>query len=113
MAGVTTPSISSALEATLASLDALNQAAQARRRDSLRTLEAAVARLDGSFVPPDEPSSEARRSDEWAGGPARWPRPGTDPRPFVALPERTTHGGPWGPKMVEKLTAQALAKRGW
>lgn len=34
---------------------------------------------------------------------------GSDPIPYVPLPQRTTHGGPFGPKVREKLIAEALA----
>lgn len=33
--------------------------------------------------------------------------------PFVGLPERTTHGGAFGPKVRDKLIAEALLRRGY
>lgn len=112
MVDVTSPSIFSAADETIARLDGLNLAERNRTQRGLRDLEAAVARLDqaSGVDQPGEPEQAPRerrnerdvRSD-----------PTPDPLPFVALPQRTTHGGPWGPAMRERLTAEALGKRGW
>ena len=111
MVDVTWHSISSAADGTIDQLNGLNLAERNRRRDGLRVLEAAVARLDVAALPqPDEAEPLPReRRDERKGRSASAP----DPVPFVALPQRTTHGGPWGPKVREKLIAEALGKRGW
>jgi len=110
MADETLRSIFSAADATIEQLSGLNLAERKRSFDGLRFLEAAVASLDGDGLMSDEveftPRERHHERDVRSA-----PRP--DPAPFVALPQRTTHGGPWGPKMVEKLTAEALGKRGW
>jgi|GEM_PF-5033783 len=113
MAAPRWPSISSSLDATIASLDALHQADRDRSRETLRSLESVVGQLGipSGFDDEDDRASAGplERRDERSAGSA----PSPDPAPFVALPQRTTHGGPWGPKMREKLTAIALGKRGW
>jgi hypothetical protein len=107
MAEVTSRSIFSAADETIRQLDGLHLAERNRRRESARNLEAAVARLDVAASQPDERDPEpGERRDERNGLSA----PTRDPVPFVALPGRTSHGGPWGPKMREKLTAIALEK---
>lgn len=106
MADVTWPSISSAIDETIERLNGLNLAERDRRTRALRDLEAAVARLDvvGSDRPDEaEPAPRERRHERDVRS-----APAPDPVPFVALPQRTTHGGPWGPKMREKLIAEAL-----
>lgn len=108
MGGATWPSISSAVDETIERLNGLHLAERNRSRDGLRNLEAAVARLDAAVATqPDEMEPLPReRRDERSGRSAVEP----DPVPFVALPRRTTHGGFWGPKVREKLTAIALEK---
>jgi hypothetical protein len=107
MAGVTWPSIFSAVDETNERLNGLLHAERNRRRDGHRDLEAAVARLDatGSFTPSDEVDPLPRERRDERDGRSAVP---SDPVPFVALPRRSTHGGPWGPKVREKLTAIAL-----
>jgi hypothetical protein len=109
MVDATLRSIYSAADETVADLDRLHLASQAKRGQYRANLDAVVARLDWN-PPAGDPEvvPERRgRADEDRG------RTPADPPPFVALPQRTTHGGPWGPKMREKLTAEALAKRLW
>lgn len=109
MAGVTWPSISSAVDETIERLNGLHLAERNRRRDGGRNLEAVVARLDAA-VPvqlDDEPESRTpRERDERSTRSVVDP----DPAPFVPLPRRTTHGGAYGPAVRAKLTAIALDK---
>ncbi|MCU0250229.1 MAG: hypothetical protein MUE61_08480 [Vicinamibacterales bacterium] len=106
MAGETWPSISSALEETIAQLDRLHGQPSERMRTAKRDLDALVATLGHSSVP-------------WGGDPADDPMgawrpamaPRAEPRPYVSLPERTTHGGPFGPAVRAKLIEEALARR--
>ena len=112
MVDVTWPSIFSAADATIDQLNGLNLAERSRSLDGIRFLEAAVARLDGAWVdqPDEAPAPRQRNERDVRSAPA------PDPVPFVALPQRVTHGGDWGPKLREKLTAIALGKmekRGW
>jgi hypothetical protein len=95
------PSISSAIDETIASLDRLQQTEEARQAEHLRDLRASVAGLDFGSPAEAEPTDVR---------PERAPVP--PGRPYVPLPQRTTHGGPWGPAVRERLRAVALAKRG-
>ena len=101
------PSISSALDETSGQLDRLLAPAREQRSRNLQRLELIVAGLDG--VTADEPEPTAERHERPEDRRLQAP----DPAPFVALPQRTTHGGPWGPAMREKLTRIALEKGGW
>lgn len=100
--------ISSSLDATVSALDRLHQASESRRTLSRRLLDGALARLDavvtgdieGTYAPARTNGAEDRRP------------PAPDPAPFVPLPRRTTHGGPWGPAMREKFTREAIEKGG-
>jgi hypothetical protein len=109
MVDATLRSIYSAADETVADLDRLHAMTQATRSRARLNLDAIVARLDGNLVTEEPEVAPERR------GRADVDRGTTtaDPLPFVALPQRTTHGGPWGPAMREKLTREALAKRGW
>jgi hypothetical protein len=101
------PSISSAADETSARLDRLLASSAIQRSQNLQRLEHLVAGLGHSDVDSSGAPPERRERSE-----DRRPSP-PDPAPFVALPTRTTHGGPWGPKMREKLTRIALEKAGW
>jgi hypothetical protein len=100
--------IFAAADETIAELDRLNAASDARRTDHRADLRAIVARLDqGTTEEPPEPPAERRQRDDDRR------RPAQESEPFVALPERTTPGGPFGPKVRDLLVAEALAKRQW
>lgn len=106
MADVTWPSISSAADATIASLDALFERQRARREKGLAELAALTSRLGDSTEPWTEPTTSAMPSR--ASSPeSRRPH---EPMPFVVLPERSTHGGDFGPKVRRKLIAEALGE---
>lgn len=111
MVDATRWSMSSAIDATNESLDRLFQATRARTLDGALKLEAAVARLDEPVGTGLDESTTAPREALRDERGERSARP--DPAPFVPLPQRTTHGGPFGPKVRDKLTREALAKRGW
>ena len=107
MDDVTFRLIFSAADETIAQLDQLHLASRERQMAWRRTLDDATARLGDSSVPfmePDAPGPPAARSSAARVGTV------AAETPFVALPQRTTHGGRWGPAMVRKLTAEALAK---
>lgn len=107
MVDVTLRSIYFAADETAGDLDRLLSASALQRSRNLQRLELLVAGLAHSDVDTPEAPQERRERPQDR-------RPSTpDPEPFVALPQRTTHGGPWGPKMREKLTAEALAKSRW
>lgn len=107
MADATWPSISSAVEETLAQLDALHRPLQTERLRHREAMAGMVSRLGESSEPwrDDEPFNPTATLK----GSAQPERPREVP--FVPLPERTTHGGPFGPKVRAKLIAEALADR--
>jgi hypothetical protein len=103
-------SIYSAADETIEALDRLRAERSARDQSMWRSLRDAADRLgdssspyfdpvagDGPAVGQPGPSSSRRSVDEEV--------------PYVALPQRTTHGGPFGPKVRQKLIAEALEKR--
>lgn len=102
-------SIYSAVDETiadLARLQATTQATQAARRARLdgvvaRLNDSSVGQGDEGVVPERRERGEDRRQAS------------ADPEPFVALPQRTTRGGDFGPAVRAKLTREALAKRLW
>lgn len=107
---VGTSLVNSSIEETLAALDGLFQTDQAKRSRYLRQLESAVAGL-GVGTPPDfEPEPGGRLGDRPNGRAPRTVDP--EPPPFIALPQRTTHGGPFGPAVRARLYAAALEKEG-
>ena len=107
---MTTRSASFAIEETLAQLDSLHERRRARVAADFDALKGFVGRLDESFGADDEPVME--RHDRRPEPTGRRTPPGDSP-PFVPLPQRTTPGGPFGPAVRAKLTAEALEKGGW
>lgn len=108
MDDVTWPSISSKADETLAQLDALHAPYRQRRQEATTSLTTAVARLGESSEPWRDEEAFNPASTMQGGG--QQPSPPT-PMPFVPLPERTTHGGGFGPKVRAKLIAEALERR--
>jgi hypothetical protein len=106
MDDVTWPSISSAADETMASLDRLFDRQRSLHESQRSDLASFVGRLGDSTMPWTDDSSP---DPSGPVTPARRP----EPAPYVHLPERTTHGGDWGPAVRRKLTAEALAKKGW
>ncbi len=104
-------SYSAKYDETSAQLDRIFQAERDRARDGASALVSAVARLDAPTGGDVEPSSAPREPVRDERGMRSAARP--DPTPFVSLPQRTTRGGPFGPKVREKLIREALEKRGW
>jgi len=107
MADETLRSIYSAADETVAQLDQLHRASRERALTTRLSLDAAVARLGDSSLPWVEPGGEAAGGDYRGVSPPRSPSPA---EPYFPLPERTTHGGPFGPAVRAKLLAAALAK---
>jgi hypothetical protein len=61
-----------------------------------------------------EPSFEAPNTARRSLSPLDRVNPAPAPVPFVPMPRRTTHGGPFGPVVRAKLIREALARRsGW
>lgn len=91
-----------------AHLDLLNRQAESRRAYWLERLERNVAGL-GVAGQPDPVGDDPPRSRRGLGD---RPRPGPDPEstPYVTLPQRTTHGGDFGPAVRAKLIAEALGR---
>lgn len=107
---MTSPYLSSADE-TLAQLDRLFREENDRKSLWRQRLDALVANLGASSGPAYQDPSSDPMGQPPEPAPRRVAR--QEEQPFVALPERTTHGGPFGPAVRQKLISEALAKRGW
>ena len=109
MDAVTFRSISS-VEETSAELDSLFAADRMKRAVALAEFEAYLRRLDEATAldPPPAHDPQVFRS----GVPSSLPGPEDEPEdvPWVPLPRRTTHGGDFGPRVREKLIAEAQRK---
>lgn len=111
MADETLRSIYSAADETVAQLDQLHQTSRDRAAMLRQSLDAAINRLGDSSVPYVDALASADASGSPVTDTSRGrPQPDADETPYIPLPTRTTHGGDWGPAMVRKLTAEALAK---
>jgi hypothetical protein len=102
-------SIYSAADETIAQLDQLNRLSSERVLRWRQSLDAATAQLGNSSLPFEGLDRET------PAGPSNWEGssalpPAAEPEPYYALPQRTTHGGPFGPAVRAKLLAAALAK---
>lgn len=91
----------------------LERESQTAQRD-LAALEHIIAR--GWTLSPDPGETQLPtppgRKREGAAGDDRSPA-APDPAPVVLMPRRTTHGGPFGPRVEARITALALEKRKW
>ncbi len=111
MADETLRSIYSAADETASQLDQLHRASRERALTHRQALDAATARLGDSSLPFVDanweglPGTGVRPDASSSGSP-----PVPEPEPHYALPQRTTHGGPFGPAVRAKLLAAALAK---
>lgn len=102
-------SIYSAADETIAALDRLLSPDREREREARMWLRDATARLGDSTAPYlDAPAGDEPASGAPAPAPVR--RAVAPETPYVPLPQRTTHGGPFGPAVRAKLIAEALAK---
>jgi hypothetical protein len=108
MADETLRLIYSAADETIAQLDQLNRLSNERTLTWRQSLDAATARLGDSTAPFVEQIAAGPGQSNQEGSPAR--PPVAEPEPYYALPQRTTHGGPFGPAVRAKLLAAALAK---
>jgi hypothetical protein len=99
--------IYSAADQTIAELDRITAAGAAQRTFYRDQLRAVVAKLDLASPEEPEPSAGRRQRDDERRPPAQ------EQAPFVALPERTTPGGPFGPKVRDRLVREALSKSDW
>jgi hypothetical protein len=104
------PAISSALDETIAALDALNRSTEARKRSDADTLRAFVGRLGDPFEV-DQPDVVVAREGRGQAPRIGGADPTPDPEPFVPLPRTTTK--PWGALMREKFRREALERGGW
>lgn len=104
-------SLPASFEETFAALDGLLAGEEARRQSFRARFEALNALQQAST--PIDPPVEAARPAVGSGSESRRTFKPSSATPFgVELPQRTTHGGFYGPKVREKLIAEALAKRG-
>lgn len=104
-------SLPASFEETFAALDGLLAGEEARRQSFRARFEALNALQQQSSAPESPPIA--------ATGPAAGvaaPRRSVSAPPVtpfgVELPQRTTHGGSFGPKVRNRLIQEALAKRG-
>jgi len=108
MADESLRSIYSAADETIAQLDQLHRASIERALTSRAALDLATAQLGDSSAPFVETSGGGPTVGAGDLAPAR--QPVAEPEPYYPLPQRTTHGGPFGPAVRAKLLAAALAK---
>ena len=108
MADETLRSIYSAADETIAQLDQLHRASSERNLTSRAALDFATSRLGDSSLPFVETMAADQSNPVGGSSPSR--EPVAESAPFYPLPQRTTHGGAWGPKMRAKLLAAAMAK---
>jgi len=108
MADETLRSIYSAADETIAQLDQLHRLSSERMLTHRQSLDAAISRLGDSSLPFEEVGASSGAVDYRGVSSPRSAAP--DEAPFYALPQRTTHGGPFGPAVRAKLLAAALAK---
>jgi hypothetical protein len=108
MADVTSPSSSFDPWETSAQLDRLFQSQNDQRNELMGRLRALVADVPVAGDD-DEASLPSRQRGPGPGSGGQRP----DPPRFIALPQRTTPGGGFGPAVRSKLIAEARAKRGW
>jgi hypothetical protein len=107
MADETLRSIYSAADETIAQLDQLHRSSSERNLTHRQALDAATARLGDSSAPFVESMAEQPPSDGTTPG---RPRTAPESEPYYPLPQRTTHGGPFGPAVRAKLLAAAVAR---
>jgi hypothetical protein len=105
MADETLRAIYSPADETIAQLDQLHRAMSDRALTHRQTLDRITARLGDSSLPFEE---HVAATPSREGFPVR--PPVDEPEPYYPLPQRTTHGGPFGPVVRAKLLAAALAK---
>ena len=111
MANETLRSIYSAADETAAQLDQLLRASSERTLTTRQSLDTAVARLGDSSLPFVDANWEGPTgAGGQLGASTPQPRPAPGETPYFPLPQRTTHGGPFGPAVRAKLLAAALAK---
>ena len=113
MVDETLRSIYSAADETVAQLDQHHRALRERALMTRQNLDTLVGRLGESSLPFVD-----AMADGAAGGPVTEtsrgrPQPVAAKEPYFPLPERTTHGGPFGPAVRAKLLAEALEKDPW
>jgi hypothetical protein len=87
---------------TIAQLDQIFQTERQRKERPLTLLRAVVMGLDGDSHPPEPGDGDVVVSQRRATAPL-----GT---PYVPIPKRTTHGGRYGPAVIAKFRARALAR---
>jgi hypothetical protein len=108
MADETLRSIYSAADETVAQLDQLHRLTSERALTWRQSLDLATSRLGDSSAPFVESLAAGSGQSNPEGASAR--PPVAEPEPYYALPQRSTHGGPFGPAVRAKLLAAALAK---
>jgi hypothetical protein len=106
--------ISSAIDETIAQMDRLNEPERERRARDFEALQALVSNLETPFDPSlVEAAPELGRGRRQEG--PRSATPGDrGALPFgFELPQRRTHGGPFGPAVRAKLIAEVQDRGNW
>lgn len=100
-------------DAIVAELDQIHAADRARRADLMAQQRAIRAKLDQlTMADEDEETGIERPADRRDRDELRR-RPVEERKPVVTLPERTTPGGPFGPKVRQRLIRVALGEERW
>lgn len=110
MADETLRSIYFAADETAAELDRLNRVRSDLIRTTRLALDTLCGRLGDSTLPFVDGSQTEAAGAPVAGNSGGRPTPVAPETPYVPLPQRTTHGGAFGPAVQRKLIAEALAK---
>jgi hypothetical protein len=98
--------------ATQAKLDALLETERSRKAADFAAFQQHIAQgwspsqPEGEWPEPDGTREPARRG-------RRVTAPAPPDEPYVRLPERTTHGGGFGPRVRQHLIDEALSGRRW
>jgi len=94
-------------EESYAALGDLLASERRRNEAGIASLTALVAGI-GTGVTFDEPGSSARARDQYEAAPQRPP-----PVQYPILPTRTTHGGPFGASIIERVMASVTKGNEW
>jgi len=98
---------SGSCEETLAQLDALGAAERTRVSADLERLRSSVAGLGVGSEHFSEPATPGHRPVEFRD------RPVSPQVEYPLLPRRTTHGGPFGASIIERVAASVRDDSAW
>lgn len=102
-----TPSSGSSIDEMFASLDALLSREKTRIAADLAALAVVAERITAGVAPEPEPEATRRAGPEFRD---RAPEP---PAEYPILPRRTTHGGPFGASIIDRVAASVRRDSDW